>query len=75
MDEETTNKRIVRQAWAFFHHWYHDPDSVQAASFRDSLFNLLKESDPNWYEKLNPPTLGVQVADHVRAGESLGPSK
>ena len=72
MKKEKIDKRIIEQAWALFYHWYHDPTSDQVPMFQNNLFALLKESDPNWHERLNPPALGINVADHIRADEKVG---
>lgn len=71
MNKKEMNEKIVTQAWALFYHWYHDPISEDTARFQNGLFELLKKSDPDWLDRLNPPALGIAVSDNVNTGEKL----
>jgi hypothetical protein len=71
MNKKEINEKIVAQAWALFYHWYHDPNSEQTARVQNSLFERLKESDPDWPDRLDPPALGIAVSDNVSTGEKL----
>ena len=74
------SEQIVNQAWYLFRRWANSPNPDQdeeVARAENGLFDLLKQSDPNWRENIkpyeqSPPALSVHITDGMGSKDKVG---